>query len=236
MMNRSPGSGGTLLRALAATIVAACVLAGCSSAGPSDLDTPEVVWPDGEPAGEFEGDSAVVALRQAFVQDAVAWNALDFSDPDLVYRWGLPIRRVEGSVALADYAAGNVESELNDPIEWTSFGPPPMEILDVETRADAPVVTVCLGREFVQRNFVKGDVEEFQNSTRRYSVEMFPDGSSVIEPVPIDNDFDDALFEQCREAELVRGVFEPEPELFSGDGSDVKFPAPAEEYGFDNAP
>lgn len=217
-----------------AVLIGAAVLSGCSGTAPSDLDTPEVLWPDGEPAGEFENNPAVVALREAFLQRAVAWNALDFSDPDLVYRWGLDVKTVEGYAAWADQAEGNVEGGLDDPIEWTMLGPEPMEVLDVETRDDARVVVVCLGREFVQRNFLTGEVEENQNSTRRYSVEMFPDGSTMIESIGIDDGFDDALFEQCREAELVRGVFDPEPELFSGNGSDMKFPAPAEDYGFDN--
>ncbi|MHA7134807.1 hypothetical protein [Oerskovia turbata] len=64
-----------------AAVVGGLVLGACASSPQAAPFSTEVVWPDGEPMGEFEGTPWVQAVRDFEVVRAAALNALDFSPP-----------------------------------------------------------------------------------------------------------------------------------------------------------
>src|SRR6186713_2125835 len=71
---------------VAAVAAAVCLtLAGCTPDPKWDPDiptvvkTPEIVWDNGAPAGEFEDDDAVVALRSALLGMGLALNSHDYT-------------------------------------------------------------------------------------------------------------------------------------------------------------
>lgn len=229
-MNSTPRT--SALFAVAAVTVGA--LAGCAHYGPSDLDTPEVLWPDGAPDSAFEDDPAVIALREAYVQEAVAWNHLDYSDPDLIYRWGFPMKPFAQVKAPAGTASERIADGRSQPREWTMLGPAPLTIYEVQTGQDFTIVVACSGPHFVQYDPDTGEPKESLNQLEQFKVTFFPDGSSHITSDISDRKYSREYFQKCKDDSPVRGVFDPEPEPFNHDENDLKRPLPPEEYGFDN--
>ncbi len=216
-----------LLRATA-TLGTLVTLAACGANGPSVLETPNVIWPDGVPTGEYENDPAVKALRAALLAEAVAWNALDYSDPDLVYRWGLPPYPLDIAEELAYRADSYISRGLNEPARWTALGPQAFTVYEVAHTTNVTSIVVCTPAPFSQH------LDNFPMLLLEYHVELFDDGSSRVEMTRTWDQADADYFERCKTDSPVQGYFDPRPELFSGDGSDIKFPAAAKEYGFEN--
>ena len=212
----------------AGTVGVLLALAACSGNAPSALETPHVVYADGEPTGPFESDPAVNALRAALVAEAVAWNALDYSDPDLVYRWGLPLDPLGVGEELAYRAHTQISLGLDTPLRWTALGPQAMVVYDVDSTTDVTTIVVCMPVRFTLHS------DDSAMLLEAYHVELFDDGSSRIEMTHASDQASDDYFERCMADEPPQGYFEPEPELFEGGPDDIKGPAPAEEYGFDN--
>lgn len=222
----------TLPSKLALGSLALGTLVGCSvtDVSPSELVVPEVVYPSGAPVSEWEDVPEVQVLREALVLEAVAWNELDFSDPDLVFRWGDTTDLAEWAEGAA--GSGAIESKYSDngTGSWTAWGPQPFDVYGVDRLSDDTVhIFGCSGP------LIEGRQSRLEPLVTAFTVALFPDGSSVVRGAAGEYDKPDWVGERCHATEsFTTGVFEPAPELFDAEDIEVKFPAPMEEYGFDN--
>ncbi len=82
-----PGRSRQLARASALTAIAV-ILAGCSGEEPSDLESPDVIWPTTNPTSQWDDSPNVEVLRDGFYESAIAWNNLDYTDKNLIELWG----------------------------------------------------------------------------------------------------------------------------------------------------
>ena len=196
-------------------------LAGCSSSPePSNLETPDVVWPDGDPFGGFEDDPAVQAIAMFFTDVAIATNARDFSDPDLVNSIG-----VDRAQNYADSTGDDIW--IHGPEKATALGPEPYLVLDVIPGDTGTFVVMC---GYGARDMV---------DSRRlfsYDVTLRPGQPALVEStrdLPAEAKTKEEYGEQCGAAELPVGLFDPAPVPNMDPDAKVIGPADASKYDLD---
>jgi hypothetical protein len=212
--------GFTTVTLAAATSVAVFALAGCSSPEPSNLATPEVVWPSGDPFGSFADDPAVQASFLASVNYTIARNARDFSDPDFVGYWGVDF--AQRQTELMEWKLQR-EQDLTD---LTDMGPDPYLVMDVVKNGTQTTLVLC------DRG---GGVEGYDEpqSVVALTYEVSPDGSvtrSAIPDLPPDAKTKAEYDEQCQAATVPVGYFDPAPVPNMDRDAKVKGPAAASKY------
>lgn len=125
--------------------VGALALGGCVDRAPepSNLKTPNVVWPDGQPKGPFEDTEWVQAYRDAAVAEAVAWNAMDFSDPDLVESYSYETSSVAAGARKAAREKFVASGFSDVSLEKLKPGPAAFIVLDVFADEDSALLVAC---------------------------------------------------------------------------------------------
>jgi hypothetical protein len=112
-------------------------IAGCTpQGGQAAQPFPEIVWADGEPSGPFDGDTAVVAVRDGLAAMAVASNRNDFRLPELVATVEYDVR--SNLWRAAEKRLEDGESTLLAP------GPAPFEPTEVVPDGDGWRVRGCV--------------------------------------------------------------------------------------------
>lgn len=118
----------------AALLLASLALTGCGSVEPDPR--PEVVWPDGKPAGPLEDDPWVQAVRTSYLELDIAIATRDFSAPELAETDSSAIR------STMDYVESAARNE-----EWVfTPGPRPLIPIHVDEAPDGKSATVIVCR------------------------------------------------------------------------------------------
>ena len=204
--------------ALGLTVLA---LAGCSeSPEPSNLETPAVVWPDGDPFGGFEDDPAVQAVNTFFINLAIARNARDYSDPDLVESTGL-----DSAQYLADSTGDDIW--IHGPEKATALGPEPYLVLDVIPGDTGTFVVMC---GYGARDMVDS------RGLFTYTVTLRQGKPALVVPErnpPAGAKTKEEYGEQCGASEIPVGLFDPAPVPNMDPNPKVKGPADESKYDLD---
>ena len=226
-MKRSRLRLGTSIAMLA---LAALSVTGCSTGpDPSDLATPEVVWPSGEPSGLFEDTEWVKAFRAEQVAEAVAWNAMDFSDKNLVESLGYQ--------AAKDYAENRlswrhdfvITGDAKIARENLMPGPEPTAVLDViDDGSQGATLVVCsesrldqTGRQlYVYDARSRGEGQHWVNGV---SGNRLPSGAKSK----------DAYDAECEATTIPVGNFDPAPVPNLDPDAKVIGPAAKDKYNLD---
>lgn len=202
---------------------------GCSNGSePSTLETPAIVWPDGEPTGPYEDSEWVKAIRARDVSWAVADSQLDYSDPTLVEQLGYA--RAQDAAESAESARRRYAAGGEEWIVRTSVldGPQGRAVLDLFEISDAEVeVVLCSSVPDENPDFrTVSTVRVTRDDAGRYRVE------GTRDPVPevATKTWDDYQAE-CDGADIRRGYFDPpfEPNL----DPDATVIGPADESHYD---
>lgn len=207
-----------------ATIVT-IAFAGCSTGPePSALETPNVVWPLGTPTGPFETTEAVKALRAKQLAEAVAWNAMDFSDPSFVAFVG--VQRASGfaETSLSWHNRFAHTGEERFAREAVMLGPEPTIILDVIDQGDG-IVSLVVCTE-----------SRLGNSGRRvwhWIVTSRSDGGFWVEVPPKYIQPTEAYEAECDAATIPIANFDPVPGPVLDPEAKVIGPADKSKYNFD---
>lgn len=189
---------GVSIGIVGATVATALTLAGCSDhREPTELETPDVVWPDGRPTDDWPNEPAVAALDTIRLNEALAANAGDWSDADLVNLIG-----VETAKAWAEHA------------DWTTVavdhvpGPYAYAVVDVLHHEGFDTVVFCTAVRTRSSNLYGTPHASYAAYTaeptdhRRFTF--------VSDP-PFTQAEQDAYDEQCAATELRVGYFDPAP-------------------------
>lgn len=216
------------LRLLSSTgvLCAALVLiAGCSSGRePSSLETPDVVWPSGAPSGAFEDTDAVKAFRAQEIAGAVAWNAMDFSDPSLVEAIG-----IERAASMAEsreewhstFAATGEEKYAREEV---MLGPEPTGILGVEDKSDGTVRLI---------GCVESRLVESGRQVQAWILTPRESGGFRVDYDWSQSEFGEPYESDCAAMSLPTANFDPAPEPNLDREAKVVGPADESTYTFD---
>lgn len=213
-------------RASAATVVAVCVLAGCSSSEPpSELPVPDVTWPDSAMAYDLEASRWVQIVREAEVLASVAWNHLDYSDPDLIAAWGYDTV-VDTLLHRAElrYTPGIYDRTPEDIPSLRDWGPNPIVPYSVEETPAGATVTACAVRS---RSLGTGEIASVE--VRHYEIREVQGGTQIT----FEHDSDligTPAFDWCRTNELEEARFDPQPTIPPDASDGIKPPADREVY------
>lgn len=196
-------------------------LTGCGdSREPSHLETPAVVWPDGEVTGAFPDEPAAQAVQDYAIAFAVAWNAVDYSDPAFVELIG-----IEAATEAAQQREEKRRTTASSSLYFTTMpGPERALVIDVVHEGSTTSVITCVT-----------DKDAIGILVRYYLVEAREDGSYRLTRgsegvVPANSDtitYTDA----CREQGIPQGLFEPAPT--TDPDAKVVGPADASKYDLD---
>ena len=215
--------------ALGLTVIAVLAAAGCSKGPePSALETPNVVWPDGPPTGPYEDTEWVKAFRARELTEAVAWNAMDFSDITLVEAIGL-----EEASSLAQSrvewrqkfkATGDEGAATNE----VQTGPDGAVALDViEDGAGGALVVMCVDARLVESG----------QQVRSWSVTPRTESGFHVRHLGRDEVTGGKSLEEyqaeCEAATIPQGFFDPAPEPNLDPDAKVIGPADASKYDLD---
>jgi hypothetical protein len=201
---------GLLTAALAA--VTAFSLASCGY----DVDSPAVVWPDGEPAGPWEDDPWVQAVREADLQFAIAAVTLDYTSEGLA--------DVVGVESAADSALGRQADSFRE--RWGyPIGPRPMVVLDVEESEDgsSAIVSVCQDLNWWIDPDQPEPPDELNGTPWQREVTLDEEGNRTVAYYGGGSGPDAT----CDMSEAARGYFDPLPDPYATYApEEVKEPAP----------
>ncbi|WP_291379898.1 hypothetical protein [Demequina sp.] len=127
-----------------AALLSTLLLAGCSASA-SDLEPPDIVWPDGMPSGPLEDSQWGQAYRNAEIQLSTAQAFGDFSDPDLIAAVGYDYAdRAAWASSIAEFDIDTASQESID--SYTAFASKGV-IIDILEQPDgqSAEVLVCGG-------------------------------------------------------------------------------------------
>lgn len=218
-------------RACVATVcvlVGVTIIAGCSADEPRELPVPEVIWSDGAPSGELESSSWVAKVRAAETLSSVAWNNLDYSDPDLVAAWGYGTV-TDLLVPSAELRLDNLRAEIAvvpDMPRLVDAGPLPMTPIAVEETPEGATVTTCVAAAWNSA----GDV----TSASIVIYEVTENGRRAITKSTADLDVQNADPDRCTVDMLPHARFDPAPTPPTDPEVTITPPADREAYGLDS--
>ena len=223
--DRRVGQAGPLVVATLALLT----LAGCAdSREPSQLPTPAVVWPDGPPTGPYEDTEWVKAYRAQALAEAVAWNAMDFSDVALVEAIGL-----EEASSLAEsrvewrfkFKATGDEDAARAEVQT---GPDGAVVLDViEDGQGGAIVVTCVDARLVESGQQVRSWRVTPHAESGFNVRHLG-RDEVAGGKPLET-----YLSECEAATIPQGFFDPVPEPNLDRDAKVKGPADASKYDLD---
>ena len=163
------------------------------------VETPDVVWEDGPPAGDLEADESVVAARAAMIGVALAQNHHDYT-----------ISQLTDHVS-PEYIVWLYESDIDQLSNGQpEVNPGPMPSVALETTDTARGVDVVFCGSIADWIVSESNPESSLNTEDTfeltYSMEKDDDGSLVL----VDLDF---YGTDCDLSTAAVGRFSPEPEL-----------------------
>jgi len=187
-----------------ATIVGALSLSGCTPAPqwdpdqPTILETPEVVWENGPPSGEFESHEAVIAARAANLGISLASNNHDYTIAQLTDYVG------------ADYIEwlydGDV-ADTNTGYPTVDPGPYPEVVIGVTEAGDRAEVVFCSSSKdwYISKDHPEPSVDVIHEVA--YVMQRDESGNYKLETIDLLTGRD------CDYSEVAIGYFSPAPEL-----------------------
>ena len=213
-----------LIRASTVALVVAVVSACSSAEPPSQLPVPEVTWPDNAMAHGLEDSPWVQIVREAEVLSSVAWNYLDYSDPDLISTWGYEtvvdemVRDAELRFVPSLYSS---TSDFPSLLDW---GPNPIVPVKVDETEGGAIVTACA---VFSRNAVDGEVRAVE--LRSYEIRDVEGGTTITYETS-DQSVEDLGFPECGPDRIEGAFFAPPPELPPSPENGIKYPADRKVY------
>ncbi len=191
-------------------------LSGCTQpAEASNLQTPAIVWENGEPSGPFWDTEWAAAYREATKQTALAHAYGDYSDPDYVaavgYDNAYAVAKANSTFRFRDF--NNNRRSFGATGTWAFYG----TILDIEESPDelTAVVRAC--------NAQNGMVG-YSARNLDWTITKSADGSHTASHLA------GHLNDECLEAAMWIGVWAPPIDIENVGRDKVKMPLPREYY------
>ena len=167
----------------------------------TEIVTPDIVWDDGPPAGEWEANEFVKAARAAELGIVLAQNSHDYT-----------IEQLTDHVA-PDFIAWLYENDLHMldvgvRVPQINPGPLPLGVMSVTETADGADVEFCSpsGKWAVYADHPNPDVDPKNGVTTTISMVRTEDGAILLTETG-------GVLTECDATGIAVGRFSPEPEL-----------------------
>lgn len=185
------------------------LVGGCTGTGDDPPPRPELVWSDGEPAGELESDEWVLAVREAEFARAWAHNVADFSLPAMTSTWD------EFTI---DSFASRLRGDLLYGRARVYVGPRPITpmLVRVDDDGQRAMVAACVGGDEMDPPYDDGNtwpkvayyvLELGADGHRRKTGGHYPEQPLILP------DGAELTDEYCETVTIPRAVFDPPPDL-----------------------
>ena len=208
------------------------VVTGCSSGQPSDLESPDVVWPESPPVTEFDDSPYVQAFRANIYEATIAWNNLDYTDPDLIRHGGH-----KRAAWLTEHGRGS----LIDAYIWLEIdqGADPSVYLvqGPETIIPTKVTPHSDNTAYVEYCSQPGpDSSEHEASGGRVFITLYDDGSSTVSRAGFEPGSVTEHLDYCRTLDMPVAKFDPAPTpITSPTPGSIRPPLPPKAYDFESS-